>query len=149
MRTILRRIEKGIIKGHKVDAERGQVWRVLMAGTTDTQDKDPADVSATTDHPTAGITDMPDSLVDVPQASLELMRTLDMLAEERRKVDQLQAELRKGSNATAPWQARALTAEQTVQRPLPAPNDEPANVTPEKPPAEPDRRPSWRRLWSG
>ena len=152
-RTILRRIEKGTIKGYKVDAERGQVWRVLLAGTTDTQDNDSATVSDTTDSQSASMTDTPDTQANALQASSELMRTLDMLAEERRKVDQLQAELREASNAAAHWQARAVTAEQTVHRLIMAPKDEPTNVTPEKPPVEPEpsavpepRRSWWRRL---
>ncbi len=63
---------------------------------------------------------------------------------ENSKVDQLQAELREASNAAAHWQARAVAAEQTVQRLLPAPKDEPE-------PEPPDRlvRVSWwKRLFS-
>ena len=145
-RTILRRIEKGTIKGYKVDAERGQVWRVLLAGMTDTQDKEPSVVSVTTDNKPASMTDTPDSQAVAPQASRELMMTLDMLAEERRKVDQLQAELREASNTTAHWQARALTAEQTVQRLLPAPKDEPTDVTPQEAPTQVDPGPDWQAI---
>lgn len=67
----------------------------------------------------------------------ELMKTLDMLDEERRKVDDLQAALREATNATAHWQARAVAAEQTIQKLLPAPVDEP----------EPPARPWWRRMF--
>jgi adenylate kinase len=75
------------------------------------------------------------------------LKALEIIDEERRrveerqaKIDQLQEQLRAASTAAAHWQARAVTAVQTVQRLLPAPKDEP------EPPAEPERRPWWRRL---
>ena len=116
-----------------------------MTSTADTQDKEPAVVSVVSDNKPAEMTDTPDSQANAPLATPELMKTLDMLAEERRKVDQLQAELREASNAAAHWQARAVTAEQTVQRLLPAPKDEPEP----EPPARPVRGRWWRRLWGG
>jgi hypothetical protein len=70
-----------------------------------------------------------------------VLKALEMLDEERRKVDELQEQLREASTAAAHWQARAVTAEQTVQRLLPAPKDEPE-------PAEPERV-SWWKRWIG
>ncbi len=55
-----------------------------------------------------------------------------------------------------PLQRQVLEQQETIQRLLMAPKDEPADVTPEKPPVEPEplatpepRRPWWRRLWNG
>lgn len=125
--TIRRRIKDRKVAAFQRPTERGFEWRILPAQPLDN-----------VEHNDVHNDDQSVEKVDQepPSVAPELMKMLDMLAEEREKVDRLQAELRDATNTTAHWQARAVAAEQTVQRLLPAPTDEPA-------PAEPEQRRTW------
>ena len=154
-RTILRRIEKGKLKGWKVAAERGEIWRVQVPEMSALADKAPVALSATTDNSPARVTDT----ADMPQ-SPDLMKALEIIEvirreheETRREFDARAEHLRQEASekaekiaeltgTAAHWQARAVAAEQTVQRLLMAPKDEPAP----EPAAQPERRPWWKRI---
>jgi hypothetical protein len=88
-------------------------------------------------------------MVDTAPATPELLKALEIIAEDRQKLDQLQAELREASNIAAHWQARAILAEEQARRAedqvklLMAPKDESA----EEQPADPEpKRSWWKRL---
>ncbi len=147
--TIRRRIKERKIAAFQRPTERGFEWRILL-------DQPVKNVDHIVDQPVHIVAqevsidmqkdDQAMENVDQEPTGVipELIKTLDMLAEERQKVDQLQTDLREASNAAAHWQARAVAAEQTVQRLLPAPKDEPAE--PEQPAAPETKRAWWRRL---
>jgi excisionase family DNA binding protein len=133
-RTVLRRIEKGKLQGSKVDAERGQVWRVFMDGvsvTPDTTDKHPAGVSDTADITPA--TAQPEVL-----KALEIFEHIHQ--EQQEEIEQLRRENNELRTATAHWQARYQEAQETVQRLLPAPKDD----EPEPASEVVERRPWWK-----
>ncbi len=144
--TIRRRIKDRKIAAFQRPTERGFEWRVLP-------DQPVENLDHIVDQPVHIVAQAVSIDVQNDDQPLEnddhnddqaVLKALEMLDEERRKVDELQEQLREASTAAAHWQARAVTAEQTVQRLLPAPKDEPAP----EPPAEPERRPWWKRLWS-
>lgn len=124
-RTILRRIEKGTLKGQKVDAERGQVWRVFVDGMTV--------VSDTLDKLTSDTTDR--------RSAPGIVKALEMLEAERDEVKRLQAENEELRDSASHWQARYTQAQDTLQRLLPAPKE-----NPESPAAAAVKRPWWK-IW--
>ncbi len=131
-RTVLRRIEKGGLSGHKVAAERGEVWRVSLDGMTDTHDNVPAGVSAVTDNHSAAMTDTADST-----PAPELMKALEI-------VDRLQRDNQQLAGQVGYLQARVQDQERQIGL-LMAPKDEPAPEP--EPTLEPaPSRPWWRRL---
>ena len=148
-RTVLRRIKDGTIAGRKIGEGRGGVWRVYLGSVSDTRtaavSDSPTDaLGRLTDSQTETAGRVSDSMSDSPtQPAPEVLELVRMVDERQAKIDQLQAELREASSAAAHWQARAVTAEQTVQRLLPAPKDEP------EPPAVPEPRRSWWRRFLG
>ena len=135
-KTVRHRIKLHQLAARKIETPQGYQWRIYPDGVPSEEDMEPDPLPVERDLEE----DVePDPLQVEPPAVLEVLRMLDA---RQTMLDQLQAELREASNAAAHWQARAVTAEQTVQRLLPAPKDDPAP----EPPAEPERRPWWRRL---
>lgn len=119
-RTIWRRIKAG-----KLDTEHtADGVRVLL---TDTVSVDDRQVTDATDR-------LSDRATDSPQP--ELMKALEMVSELTQRNEQLAGQL-------GFTQAKLLEAERTVAL-LMAPNDDPAP----EPPAQPERRPWWKR-WIG
>jgi len=142
--TIRRRIKDRKIAAFQRPTERGFEWRVLP-------DQPVENVDHIVDQPVHIVAQAVSIDVQNDDQPLEnddhnddqaVLKALEMLDEERRKVDQLQEQLREASTAAAHWQARAVTAEQTVQRLLPAPKDEPAP----EPAVQPERVSWWRKL---
>jgi DNA repair exonuclease SbcCD ATPase subunit len=143
--TIRRRIKDRKLAAFQRPTERGFEWRILP-------DQSVENLDHIVDQPVHIVAQAVSIDMQNDEQPLEnddhnddqaVLKALEMLDEERRKVDDLQEQLREASTAAAHWQARAVTAEQTVQRLLPAPKDEPAP----EPPAEPER-PWWKRLFS-
>jgi len=139
--TIRRRIKDRKLAAFQRPTERGFEWRVLP-------DQPIENLDHIVDQPVHIVAQEVSIDVQNDEQVLEnddhnddqaVLKALEMLDEERRKVDELQEQLREASTAAAHWQARAVTAEQTVQRLLPAP----------EPLARSERRPWWRRLIGG
>ncbi len=137
-KTVRHRIKLHQLTARKIETPQGYQWRVYPDGLPLERhvEPDPLPVEREVEHDLE-----PDPLQVVPPAMLEALRIIDA---RQTMIDQLQAELREASNVAAHWQARAVTAEQTVQRLLPAPNDDPAP----EPAAEPVGVSWWRRWWS-
>lgn len=142
-KTIRRRIKALTLKAVKHPIAEGFEWRVYPKGRLDRAKGTQSTQDVQADQSTQGTQDQ-GVTEEHPAAIPELMKALEMLEERQAAIDQLQAELRESSNAAAHWQARAVAAEQTVQRLLPAPKDEPET------PAEPEpAKPWWKRIWGG
>ena len=142
--TIRRRIKDRKLAAFQRPTERGFEWRILP-------DQSVENLDHIVDQPVHIVAQAVSIDMQNDEQPLEnddhnddqaVLKALEMLDEERRKVDELQEQLREASTAAAHWQARAVTAEQTVQRLLPAPKDDPAP----EPPAQPERVSWWRRL---
>lgn len=149
-RTIHRRIRNGTLQAYKLDTPRGEVWRVML----DSSAASPASPGG----PGAVMLDGAHGA-----ASPELMRALELIEHtlddqtdelerlrqerdaERRaheaRVEELHGQIGDLKGIAAHWQARAQAAEETVQRLLAGPTDEPAPAQPER-----KRAPWWRRL---
>ncbi len=138
-RTVLRRIKDGTVDGRKVGEGRGGVWRIYLS----VSDSQPAPVS---DSPTNAPGTLSDSPTDEPgnvsasvsdsqtQTAPEMIRMVELVARLSQENQQLAGQL-------GFTQAKLQEAERTVAL-LMAPKDEP------EPPAEPERRPWWKR-WIG
>ncbi len=142
--TIRRRIKDRKLAAFQRPTERGFEWRVLP-------DQPVENLDHIVDQPVHIVAQAVSIDVQNDDQPLEnddhnddqaVLKALEMLDEERRKVDQLQEQLREASTIAAHWQARAVAAEQTVQRLLPAPKDEP-----EMPAVPEPVKPWWRRLF--
>jgi len=139
-RTVLRRIKDGTVDGRKIGEGRGGVWRIYL-GVSDSQ---PAPVS---DSPTNAPGTLSDSPTDEPgnvsasvsdsqtQPAQDMIRMVEL-------VDKLQAQNQQLAGQLGYLQRQVQEQQETIQKLLPAPKDEP------EPSAEPERRPWWRRLWS-
>ncbi len=148
--TIRRRIKDRKLAAFQRPTERGFEWRILPDQSVENLDHivdQPVHIVAQAVSIDMQNDEQPlenDDHNDDHNDDQAVLKALEMLDEERRKVDELQEQLREASTAAAHWQARAVTAEQTVQRLLPAPKDEPAP----EPPAQPEPKVSWwRRLF--
>ncbi len=141
-RTVLRRIRKGQLQAHKADTPYGPGWRVTLDISPDGA---PPTVSTTPDNmPTTG---------DTAPMSPEFMKMLEIVEEDRRLIDRLQRENQQMAGQLGFVQAKLQEAEKTIAL-LMAPKDDSADVTPKKPPVEPEpltepvRVSWWRRLFS-
>jgi hypothetical protein len=139
-KTVRHRIKLHQLTARKIETPQGYQWRIYPDGVPSEEDmeSDPLPVERDLEEDLE-----PDPLQVEPPAVLEVLR---MLAARQTMIDQLQVELREASTVAAHWQARAVTAEEQARRAeeqvklLMPPTDEPA------PPAEPERRPWWKRL---
>ena len=139
-RTVLRRIKDGTVDGRKVGEGRGGVWRIYLS----VSDSQPAPVS---DSPTNAPGTLSDSPTDEPgnasasvsdsqtQPAQDMIRMVEL-------VDKLQAQNQQLAGQLGYLQRQVQEQQETIQKLLPAPKDEP------EPPAEPERRPWWKR-WIG
>jgi excisionase family DNA binding protein len=140
--TIRRRIKTGELAAFKRTTPYGFEWRIGA-------EPESIGLITTADH----VVESPDQPVveSADQTSapemLELVRLADRLQQEASEKAEKIAEL---TGTAAHWQARAVIAEEQARRAeeqvklLMAPKDDPAP----EPPAEPERRPWWKR-WLG
>ncbi len=119
-RTIHRRIKQGQIQARKVDTPRGQVWRVYV------------DSSAVVDDSNAGKHDSRPSAAE----STEMIRLVDRLSRENTQL----------AGQVGYLQRQVQEQQETIQRLLMAPKDEPISTMVETPEAEQPRRSWWQRL---
>ena len=144
-RTVLRRIKDGTVDGRKIGEGRGGVWRIYLS----VSDSQPAPVSDSptnapgtlSDSPTTDRESVSDSVSDSQtQPAQEMIRMVEL-------VDKLQAQNQQLAGQLGFTQAKLQDAQEENQqlRLLMAPKDEPAP----EPPAEPERRPWWKRLFNG
>ena len=119
-RTILRRLQQGALRGYKVNAGRGTVWRVLLDGVAATP---PQRVAMTPEADVVGaipVQEVIDTL-QAQQRAPELMKALDL-------VDRLQRDNQQLAGQVGFLQARVQEQERTIAR-LRAPRDEPQEIT--------------------
>ena len=139
--TIRRRLKERKIAAFQRPTERGFEWRIL-----------PDQPVENLDHIVAQQVSIDVQNDDQPLENHNhnddqaLLKALEMLDEERRRVDHLQEAIKEASTAAAHWQARAVAAEQTVQRLLMAPKNEP-EPEPVPTPEPAQARPWWKRLF--
>ncbi len=126
-RTVLRRIQKGVLSAYKVETPHGQAWRITLDSTPD---------SASPAAPVTPDSDLGGGVTHETQALLKL------LEDERRERAALVQRNEQLAGQLGFTQAKLQEAERTVAL-LMAPKDEPAP----EPPAEPERRPWWSRLF--
>lgn len=135
-RTVLRRIARGELRGERVAAARGKVWRVYLNGVAARPERQVSGTTDTPARPAAGMSDTADTRVAAPpNAPLEKLVEL---------IDRLEREKATAQVAAAHWQARAQAAEDTLQKLLMAPKDAPVEATLAAR-AEERRKPWWRR----
>lgn len=132
-RTIWRRIKAG-----KLDTEHTPDGvRVLVTDTVSVADRQ------VTDKPSS----LSDTVTDTPQPAPELMKALEMVDRLHQETTEQAEKIAELTGAAAHWQTRAMVAEEQARKAeeqvklLMAPKDDPA---PE--PAQPERRPWWKRL---
>ena len=143
-RTVLRRIKDGTVDGRKIGEGRGGVWRIYLsvsdsqpAPVADSQTNVPGTLS---DRHTDQLGNVSASLSDSQtQPAQDMIRMVEL-------VDKLQAQNQQLAGQLGFTQAKLQDAQEENQqlRLLMAPKDEPAP----EPPAEPERRPWWKR-WLG
>ena len=127
-RTVLRRIQKGMLPAYKIETPHGQAWRITLDSTPDSA------------SPAAPV---PPAKVSVRGDTHETQALLKLLEDERRERGALVQRNEQLAGQLGFTQAKLQEAERTVAL-LMAPKYEPAP----EPPAEPERRPWWRG-WIG
>lgn len=129
--TIRRRIKTGEIRAFKRVTSYGFEWRIVL---------EPVGEAVITSADQGMITPVqsPDHIVESPDQAPELLKALEMLEEERQRLDELQHRNEELIAAAAFWQAKAQEQERTIAL-LQAPKDEPESAE--------ERRPWWRRVW--
>jgi len=128
-RTVLRRIQKGMLPAYKIETPHGQAWRITLDSTPDSA------------SPAAPV---PPAKVSVRGDTHETQALLKLLEDERRERGALVQRNEQLAGQLGFTQAKLQEAERTVAL-LMAPKDEPAP----EPPAEPERVSWWRRLIGG
>ncbi len=158
-KTIRRRIKSGSLHAVKHAIAEGFEWRVYPGeGRLDNA------VGTQTTHQGTHAGKLGTQAGQVEQEALqqspELLRALDMIDRLQQEASEKAEKIAELTGAAAHWQTRAIVAEEQARRAeeqvrlLMAPKDEPADVTPEKPPVEPEppavseRVSWWRRLFS-
>ncbi len=131
-KTIRRRIKAGSLRAIKHGIAEGFEWRVYPEGTLDSTKGTQTTHEGT--HTEQESHAAPETQPEPPQQSAELLRALEVVERLTLHNEQLAGQL-------GFTQAKLQEAERTVAL-LMAPKDEPAP----EPPAEPERRPWWRRL---
>jgi excisionase family DNA binding protein len=110
------------------------IWRRIKAGKLDTEHTTDGVRVLLTDAVSVNDRQVSDRATDSPQP--ELMKALEMVSELTRRNEQLAGQV-------GFLQAKMQDQDRQIAL-LMAPKDEPAP----EPPAEPERRPWWKRLWS-
>jgi predicted DNA-binding protein (UPF0251 family) len=132
-KTVRQRIKDGKLQARKIQGPRGPEWRIYLNGIVST------DPTPTVDSPSLdGPWTDPELTVNSPSVQGESAVVLEAL----RLVDNLRRENQQLAGQLGFTQAKLQEAERTVAL-LMAPKDEPAP----EPPAEPERRPWWKRLF--
>ena len=126
-RTVLRRLKQGTLRGYKVEAGRGTVWRVILDGMAATTIPTRDAVAAT--PPVSDFT--PPALVEFAHAVIDELRQ-----EYRDELEQLRRENQQLAGQLGFVQAKLQDAEEQI-RLLSVPKDEPV-----------PRAPWWKR-WIG
>ncbi len=149
-RTVLRRIKDGTIAGRKIGEGRGGVWRVYLDSVSDTR------TAATSDSPTNAPGTLSDSQTESAgsvsdsvsdsqtQPALEVLELVRFAEQLRRDNAALVARNELMAGQLGYLQRQVLEQQETIQRLLIAPKDEPDEP---EPPAEPVRVSWWKRLW--
>ena len=134
-KTIRRRIKAGSLRAIKHGIAEGFEWRVYPEGSLDSDQgtQTTHEGTHTEREPYTPLSPQPKP----PQQSAELLRALEVVERLTQRNEQLAGQL-------GFTQAKLQEAERTVAL-LMAPTDEQAP----EPPAEPERRPWWRRLLGG
>lgn len=120
-RTIHRRIKQGQLQARKVDTPRGQVWRVYVDGSAVIDDTSAVKHDSTMHPAKAGET-------------IEMVRLVDRLTRENTQL----------AGQVGYLQRQVQEQQETIQRLLAPPKDEPAEE--HAAPAQPERRSWWQRL---
>lgn len=169
--TIRRRIKTGELAAFKRTTPYGFEWRIGAAPES-------IGVITTADQPMPTAMQSPDQVVEsaspipdgVPEAIKALTDTLEHLREDHRaEIERIERDKEAFRQAAEHWQARFIEEHERVLHLLPAPKDEPTDVTPtepgpdwqaiaqtleervkrlEEPSAQPEPKVSWwKRLW--
>ena len=137
-RTVQRRLKQGSLYGYKVDTGRGEVWRVVLGGMADTPpvqpDVMPAKATPMVDVTTSSVTEFAHAVID------------ELREEYRSEIERLTTRNEQLAGQVGFLQAKVQDQERQIAL-LMAPKDEMADVTPEKPPVEPERVGWWRRVF--
>ena len=126
-RTVLRRIQKGMLPAYKIETPHGQAWRITLDSTPD---------SASPAAPA------PPAKVSVRGDTHETQALLKLLEDERRERGALVQRNEQLAGQVGFLQAKMQDQDRQIAL-LMAPKDEP-----EPEPAQPERRPWWKR-WIG
>ncbi len=146
-RTVIRRLNKGMLRGYKVDAGRGDVWRVLLDGVTDTRTDEHGAVTDTPIVENGAVTDRAagtNVLGSEPSAGLspsESRRLLDLMDALRQDNAVLASRNEQLAGQLGFVQAKLQEAEKTIAL-LMAPKD-PESAAEAAPVP---RRPWWKRI---
>ena len=143
-RTIRRWIKAGRVEATEIDTPHGPAWRIRRTDGPVNPPQRPlrVDSASTVDRVDGGSTTL-----DKRDRTLEFIeRVYDDQAEE---LERLRRDNQQLAGQVGYLQRQVLEQQETIQRLLMAPKDEPANVTPDEPPAEPVRVSRWKREWGG
>jgi hypothetical protein len=121
-KTIRRRIKGGSLSAQKVSTSQGYEWRVQIDGQSDQVDT----------HAT-GHLDRLTGQVDTHPTAPELMKALEM-------VDRLQRDNQQLAGQVGYLQRQVQEQQETIQRLLMPPKDDPA-------PTEPEQKRAWWKVW--
>ncbi len=148
-KTVRQRIKDGKLPAVKIDGPRGPEWRVYPDGVPSTDRSRPLD-GPSLDPPWAD----PTGSVELPSADAEptvnspsIQGESAVVLEALRLVDSLRRDNQQLAGQVGYLQRQVLEQQETIQRLLMAPKDEPEPAEPE-PPAEPVRVSWWKRLFS-
>ena len=128
-RTVLRRIQKGALSAYKVETLHGQAWRITLDSSPDSA------------SPASHVTPVKASVGGDTNETSALVKLLEDERRERVALVQRNEQL---AGQVGYLQRQVLEQQETIQRLLMAPKDEPGEPEPQ---AEPVRVSWWRRLW--
>ncbi len=136
-RTVLRRIQKGVLPAYKIDTLHGPAWRITLdSAPLDNASPDSAPGAAPVTPAQSVSTD------DTSPAAPEFVKVLEMLEAERARNDHLQHENSQLYGQVGFLQAKLQDAEHKIAL-LEAPKDDPSVD------AVQAKIPWWKRLWGG
>jgi len=136
-RTLIRRIEKGSIRGEKIGEGRGGVWRVYLDGQSAAPHVQASDSRQAMPVP---LSDSEHSVSDSPTGSAapNLDRLVDL-------VDRLQRDNQQLAGQVGFLQAKVQEQERTIALLMAPQDEEPAAEEQPTPALTTQRRPWWRR----
>jgi excisionase family DNA binding protein len=146
-RTVQRRLKQGALQGYKVDTGRGEVWRVVLDGMTDTPPVHRDVMAAMPTMATHQGDVTPPDVAEFAHAVID-----DLRQEYRDELERLRRDNQQLAGQLGFLQSEIQQRDRTIALLTAPKEDEPADVTPRTEPEmpavpDPKHRPWWKRLF--